>query len=533
VCRAFRGAEDEVRENILLLENHWNRLRIQLEFIRGISYAFDEHHARIQQDLLLTLQTKLSAATSGIEAAVGNSTGIRRVNYLFMRKTVERLMADLDSWQKVFDPTWFLIIRISSPLVDSGIQNWKTHTSTAAQITQPQPLVPGSRSMSGATLIDSSPIDTLHKLRHIQLGSQRTPAVDAQYARDLSVNLDTSGLEDAVEMPIPFTTSKVIRRPRSSKLLVVETIPSPRQTAGGSEQTDPIFVSNVENLARQLKQLEPGSCGLLRCYGTVKRRVAKRRLAAIDMVFRTPDDSQEPPCTLRQILLERQAPSLTQTLKLAKQVARAVSFFHACDFVHKSIRPENVLVFAPSPQDQSSLGSSFLVGYEQLRHAFFQTNMRGDSFWHRNLYRHPQRQGILAPERYMMQHDIYSLGVVLLEIGLWHSFVRYHPRQEASAALRPVLTEDLGLLLPKEDTQVVHDAETAMLNKETLVQLARDSLPPRTGDIYAGVVLACLTCLDPGNDMFGDEESLRDEDGVLVGVRFIERILMELDRICV
>ncbi len=26
---------------------------------------------------------------------------------------------------------------------------------------------------------------------------------------------------------------------------------------------------------------------------------------------------------------------------------------------------------------------------------------------------------------YQMQHDIYSLGVVLLEIGLWTSFVTY------------------------------------------------------------------------------------------------------------
>jgi hypothetical protein len=53
------------------------------------------------------------------------------------------------------------------------------------------------------------------------------------------------------------------------------------------------------------------------------------------------------------------------------------------------------------------------------------------------------------------------------------------------------------------------------------------------GDIYAGVVLACLTCLDPGNQGFGDEEHLKDEDGILVGVRFIEQILMELDKISI
>lgn len=34
--------------------------------------------------------------------------------------------------------------------------------------------------------------------------------------------------------------------------------------------------------------------------------------------------------------------------------------------------------------------------------------------------------------RYPVQHDIYSLGLVLLEIGLWTSFVLYRPGEEIS-----------------------------------------------------------------------------------------------------
>ena len=45
--------------------------------------------------------------------------------------------------------------------------------------------------------------------------------------------------------------------------------------------------------------------------------------------------------------------------------------------------------------------------------------------------------------------------------------------------------------------------------------------------------MACLTCLDQGNQMFCDEKTLQDKDGVLAGVRFIERILMELNKIVV
>lgn len=100
-----------------------------MEFIKGITNLFDEQHARIQQDLLLVLHTKLSTATSTVEVAATRSSEIRQIGYLFMRQSMERLMTDLDSWHKVFDPTWFLIIRISNPLIDSGIRDWQTQAT--------------------------------------------------------------------------------------------------------------------------------------------------------------------------------------------------------------------------------------------------------------------------------------------------------------------------------------------------------------------------------------------------------------------
>lgn len=48
----------------------------------------------------------------------------------------------------------------------------------------------------------------------------------------------------------------------------------------------------------------------------------------------------------------------------------------------------------------------------------------GDLEWERNLYRHPVRQGLWSEEAFIMQHDIYSLGVCLIEIALWQSFIQ-------------------------------------------------------------------------------------------------------------
>jgi hypothetical protein len=44
------------------------------------------------------------------------------------------------------------------------------------------------------------------------------------------------------------------------------------------------------------------------------------------------------------------------------------------------------------------------------------------------------------------------------------------------------------------------------------------------GTKYTQVVETCLTCLDPENTDFGDEEEFQDADGILVGVRYIEKV---------
>lgn len=45
------------------------------------------------------------------------------------------------------------------------------------------------------------------------------------------------------------------------------------------------------------------------------------------------------------------------------------------------------------------------------------------------------------------------------------------------------------------------------------------------GKIYTNIVISCLTCLDKNNEAFGDEREFEDEDGILVGVRYIEKVI--------
>lgn len=139
--------------------------------------------------------------------------------------------------------------------------------------------------------------------------------------------------------------------------------------------------------------------------------------------------------------------------------------------------------------------------------------LSGDSAWEKNIYRHPHRQGLFAEEVYSMKHDIYSLGVCLLEIGLWESFILC---EDVSGPCAPA--DALGLNLQSPEFQ------NPMLMKKHLVDMAQKELPKRIGERYMEVVVNCLTCLDKENVDFGNQKEFEDEDGVLIGVRYIEKV---------
>ncbi|OCT50316.1 hypothetical protein CLCR_06857 [Cladophialophora carrionii] len=131
-------------------------------------------------------------------------------------------------------------------------------------------------------------------------------------------------------------------------------------------------------------------------------------------------------------------------------------------------------------------GSLYLISWISIRH-------RGEFLpgfakaWTRNLYRHPKvQQGSVQGN---MGHDIYSMGVCLLEIGLWKSFVEV----ENNHYVPSQLAEKAGVSIDKgknDATQI----------KTKLVEIAEEDLPAIMGDGYTRLVVACLTCLDGDGD---------------------------------
>lgn len=304
---------------------------------------------------------------------------------------------------------------------------------------------------------------------------------------------------------------------------------------GGRSLTD--SNDDVRILAKKLGSINPWTFGLLNCKGVIKVIDRQRKeIQAFDFVFRVPG-SLEVVQSLRQNLLAGEMHySLSRRIHMAKELARSVSYVHNLNFVHKHICPETILLL----EDLQSKPTTFLVGFDDFRTADGGTMLMGDAKWERNLYRHPDRQGIYPDKAYIMQHDVYSLGVCLLEIGIWESFVAYSsepkPKPQYGGAYQKFITwlkSTEAIASPQNANSPAYQSVIAHKLKDYFVHLAKTQLPISMGDKYSAVVVTCLTCLDKANEDFGDESQISDQEGILVAVRFIETILLKLNEISV
>ncbi|OJJ46453.1 hypothetical protein ASPZODRAFT_142268 [Penicilliopsis zonata CBS 506.65] len=326
---------------------------------------------------------------------------------------------------------------------------------------------------------------------------------------------------------IPFSTATAGRQ--NTRWYIVDSIEVDHTTRIRD------LLRDVRVLATKLSQADPLAFGLLNCKGVVpvsRQHAAssEREYVRFQLVFRIPH-GMEVLQSLRHLLLNSDAYlSLSQKVRIARELTKAVNYVHTFDFVHKNVRPESVLCFESSEGTPRS--HAFLVGFDAFRESGTGTMMGGDTSWDRNVYRHPRRQGVNPAERYRMQHDIYSLGVCLLEIGLWESFVEYTDENESAGPSQTKVGKSYNRfqawLKKKHGSVSTEDLPDRL--KDYLVEQAGSLLAPRMGDRYIQVVISCLTCLDDDNEDFGGEEGLSDD---FVAVQFIEKVMKSIDDISV
>jgi hypothetical protein len=397
---------------------------------------------------------------------------VKRTKYAMSKEKLTRAIEDLEAWQEIFDPSWYLIIKAAIPQIDVELAKY-SHSSK------------------------KSAISSSSSLRY----TLTNPSHD-----NGPIWLKEEGIANLNILDIPFSSARLVQRPDGRGNWILEEISYPTLA-------DPRVLNltrDIRDLARKLLIVEPITFGLLNCKGVVKQedRVTRAPIS-FTFVFRMPENMSHPVSLRNLLLLGNFDHSLSGRFIIANQLAKSVFYMHNFGFVHKNVRPENILILK---DPESPIGRAYLIGFEHFRSADGATARFGDTAWQLNLYRHPRRQGNSPEEHYIMQHDIYSLGVSLLELGLWESFVNYKEDVD------PWPTVALGLSIESPE----------FLNpdclKDHLVSIARSVLPRRMGTKYAKVVETCLTCLDPDNTDFGDESEFQDTDGILIGVRYVEKV---------
>ena len=131
---------------------------------------------------------------------------------------------------------------------------------------------------------------------------------------------------------------------------------------------------------------------------------------------------------------------MNERLALAHGLADGVLTIHSAKLVHNNIRSDNVVLFERL-DDVSSHGYLELkldfpvfVDWGLVRETGKLSAKTVPEDWRIALFQHPDRLGdIQAKEAYNFGHDIHNLGICLLEIGLWESFVSSDQDTEGSS----------------------------------------------------------------------------------------------------
>jgi len=482
------------------------KIQHQLELLREIWSTLDEDYQIHQNTILQVLQGKAQAAISLIDGIVGKPGDdptmknimskkgeSRRAKYaVWVKASLKSVSGDLKEWSEVFDISWYLIIRLANTKLDQQLQ----------------PVEVG----------ETDPLSTLKDLREAIKSSLTTQEEAEKSTVFLSSTFFTNTNTSYTPLEFGRSGSGIWTSGDGSTRYLIDQ-PSTIST-----------LPDVCKLAKILKEVEPFQFCILTCKGVVKevkdlpspkpthhdtdsKAISPVPAFTSRFLFDVPSNLTKPQY-LRTLLVPSSsgASPLDDRFSLARQLAKAVMFVHSAGFVHKNIRPETVLMF--EEKDSADVWA-FLTGFESFRLADGHTMYQGDEQWEKNLYRHPTRQGVQPEEVYSMQHDIYSLGVCLLEIGMGSSLVLWNTEEG-------VVVPNVSIATDVNST-IKGSRKKAFGIKRALVQLAQNELPSKMGRKYTETIVICLTCLDTSNT-FGDESEFLDENGILVGVRFIEKV---------
>jgi len=291
---------------------------------------------------------------------------------------------------------------------------------------------------------------------------------------------------------------------------------------------DPKIKSRVQKLAALLKQNNRKvQFRAPHCLGYFVDE-SEDRESRFGLVFEKPPTvpSSTEPTTLRRLIEASNrpnstfdTPSLTDRINLMRLLSETVERVHAVDWLHKGLRSANILFFIKRGEAEHSVdvdfSDAYISGFHYSRPATNDdlTERPTDNAW-ADIYRHPTVQSTgnredttSTRESYKKSFDLYSLGIVLLEIAYWKT-------------IDQILNINLDTARPKQTWPVMD----RLLSREPQhLRFVKSYL----GNTVEEVVRSCLV----GPEAFGLEKGCDERRGVVAAAlqsAFGERVVRKL-----
>jgi serine/threonine protein kinase len=269
----------------------------------------------------------------------------------------------------------------------------------------------------------------------------------------------------------------------------------------------------IAGLKAESLGIEPKPKGLrtMHCIGTFEESGNPIRYG---FVYRYPQGVLSDPTTLHRCLDQGEKnlkyhPLLGDKFHLAFALADFLKEFHTIGWLHENFNSHNILFFQSSDTcevrkspSSSEMQQPYVVGLHKSRPDgdFWQTE--GPVIYDdQQDYQHPK---YASTGRFCQEFDYYSLGIVLLEIGLWRPL---------SSLLKEANCQNQGLVQIRQE----------------LIKVCQTRLGAKMGAVYKEAVLQCMDSdwCEPG----GGAEVRSDRKVSLR--RFTEEVVRPLGRLAV
>jgi hypothetical protein len=236
----------------------------------------------------------------------------------------------------------------------------------------------------------------------------------------------------------------------------------------------------------------------------------------IGFVFQKPEDvlPETPPVSLLQLFQKEGKPRVTDRVAVAKAIANCILYLHSVNWLHKGLRSHNIVFFRTKDSNKIDYSKPYISGFDFARPARPDepTELPKDNIEY-NLYRHPSTQnaGIGPRESYRKSFDIYSLGVILVELAHW-------------APIGKVL--DIDVTNPKPRPKIAAGVRERLLDEKQIAALGANM-----GEVYEKLVTKCIA---GGTKLgIGKEEDETGDRAVAakLSMYFYEEVVRKLEEI--